>query len=667
MRTCFLYFLSGSLVLSAPVAPAPTQSQIDAVAAQAAKFEPGQSIQPFRQLETWMRQDGPDHVLRSQLEGAFTRLLAPTSTFEARRFACKQLGVIGSDLSLAALAPLLKDESTAGIACLALTAYPPGKADEILRTNLASATGAIKLQLIRTVGDRHDATSFDVLAAAVRDPDPVIASAAITSIGKIGGREGWRLISTLRQTAKPNLLPAFSDAYLRCGASLAASGDRKTATAIYESLLGNLEPDHIRRGAFAALTRLDSDQGQQRIRTIIHSGDPVLKPLAISCVRDLHASNASAVFAKELPKLQPQEQVWMIDSLAARNDSDARSAVSKCVASSAPTVRLAAINALGRIGDAHTVGLLATLLRKSPAAEETRAIELALVNVGGGKTTEDAIHSELKRSSGAARATLVDVYSQRLGSAANPTLLAETGNPDPTISKAAYRALARTAQPADLPALLQKLSTISDPSIRAEAENAASLTLARIDDVSKRTGAVTAALDQTKFVEARCSLLGLLPGCGDAAALDALKAAAGDADPPTREAAIQALADWPDASAWKPLAELYRKPPTESLRGTALRGLVRIVSEENARADSHLAERYMELLQGAHTDADLKLILGALGGAARPETLQLAVPLLSNPGVRPEAVVAVRKIAEAIKPQYPAAAKDALDKLETPK
>jgi HEAT repeat protein len=624
-------------------------------------------MQPFRQLETWMRQDGPDHVLRSQLEGAFTRLLAPTSTFEARRFACKQLGVIGSDLSLAALAPVLKEESTVGIACLALTAYPPGKADEILRTNLASATGTIKLQLIRAVGDRHAAMSFDVLGAAVRDPDPAIASAAIISIGKIGGLDGWRLISTLRETAKPNLLPAFSDAYLRCGASLAALGDRKTATAIYESLLGNLEPDHIRRGAFAALTRLDTDQGQQRIVTIIRTGDPVLKPLAISCVRDLHASNASAVFAREMHKLQPNEQVWMIQSLAARNDPDARSAVGKCVASSAPTVRLASIDALGHIGDSHTVGLLAGLLRKSPAAEETRAIESALVSVGGGTTTDDAVRSELKKSTGAARATLIDVYSQRLGPAANPILLVETGNPDSVIAKSAYRALARTAQPAELPALLQKLSTINDPSVRAEAENAASLTLARIDDVSSRSSAVTAALAQAKFVEARCSLLGLLPGCGDTAALDALKAAAGDSDPRTREAAVEALADWPDASAWKPLADLYRKPPTEPLRGTALRGLVRIVGEENSRADSHLAERYMELLQGAHSDSDLKLILGALGGAARPETLQLAVPLLSNPGVRPEATVAVRKIAEAIKVKYPVAAKEALDKLETPK
>ena len=662
---CFLW--SSLALLSAPAAPLPTQSQIDAVVAQAARLEPGQSLQPFRQLELWVQLIRSDNVLRSQLEGAFVKLLAPTSTFEARRFACKQLGVTGSDLSLSALVPLLKDENTVGIACLALTVYPPGNADEVLRTNLAATTGLVRLQLVRAVGDRRDSGSLAVLAAAVRDPDPAIAAAAIAAIGKIGGHDGWRLISTLRQTAKPNLLPAFSDAYLRCGATLAAAGDHKTATAIYESLLGDLEPDHIRRGAFAALTRLDPDQGQQRILRTIHNGDPVLKPLAISCVRNLHALNASAVFAKELPKLQSEEQVWMVDSLAARNDSDARAAIGKCLASPSLSVRLAAIDALGHIGDARTVALLTSLLRRATDARENRAIQTALVSLGGGKTTDDAVRSELKKSSGAARATLIDVYSQRLGPAADPTLFAETGNADPVIAKAAYRALARTAAPADLPVLLQKLTTVSDPGVRAEVESAASQTLARVDDASKRSSAVTAALNQAKSVEARCSLLGLLPACGDRTALDALNGACGDTDPRTREAAIRALADWPDSSAWQPLAELYRKPPSESLRGTALRGLVRIAGEENSRADSHLAERYMELLQGAHTDTDLKLILGALGGAARPETLQLAVPLLSNPSVRPEATVAVRKIAEAIKLQYPVAAKEALEKLETPK
>jgi hypothetical protein len=45
--------------------------------------------------------------------------------------------------------------------------------------------------------------------------------------------------------------------------------------------------------------------------------------------------------------------------------------------------------------------------------------------------------------------------------------------------------------------------------------------------------------------------------------------------------------------------------------------------------------------------------------------LDLALPLLDNSGVRVEAEVAVRKIAESIKAQHPKAAQEALNRLQS--
>jgi hypothetical protein len=60
----------------------------------------------------------------------------------------------------------------------------------------------------------------------------------------------------------------------------------------------------------------------------------------------------------------------------------------------------------------------------------------------------------------------------------------------------------------------------------------------------------------------------------------------------------------------------------------------------------------------------LRLILGTLGGAAHPGALQLALPLCANAGVRAEAEVAVKKIAQSIKAQHPQAAQEALDRIQ---
>ena len=59
------------------------------------------------------------------------------------------------------------------------------------------------------------------------------------------------------------------------------------------------------------------------------------------------------------------------------------------------------------------------------------------------------------------------------------------------------------------------------------------------------------------------------------------------------------------------------------------------------------------LIEGARDAADLKQILGALGGAAHPEALELAKSLLDKPGIQAEAEVAVKKITESLKAKPP--------------
>jgi hypothetical protein len=174
---------------------------------------------------------------------------------------------------------------------------------------------------------------------------------------------------------------------------------------------------------------------------------------------------------------------------------------------------------------------------------------------------------------------------------------------------------------------------------------------------------VRGALKRAHALDSRCSLLALLPGCADAPALAALQSAAADSDLAIREAAIRALADWPDAAAWDSLLGICDRPDNEKLRALALRGLVRLAREGNARPDSALIARYAVLIASARTEADFKLILGALGGAAHPDTLHLALDLLAKPGVRAEAEAAVKGIAEAIKDKYPQAAQEALRRL----
>ena len=119
MRTRLLgmLLLSGctvALVMPALAGTPAAKTYVAKLIAEAATYQPGQSREPFRRLEDLVHQTSPG--VRKELEAGLVRLLASTSTFEARRFACKQLGIIGSKIALPALGYLLKSEETAGIA-----------------------------------------------------------------------------------------------------------------------------------------------------------------------------------------------------------------------------------------------------------------------------------------------------------------------------------------------------------------------------------------------------------------------------------------------------------------------------------------------------------------------------------------------------------------------
>jgi hypothetical protein len=146
--------------------------------------------------------------------------------------------------------------------------------------------------------------------------------------------------------------------------------------------------------------------------------------------------------------------------------------------------------------------------------------------------------------------------------------------------------------------------------------------------------------------------------------LQAVHLAMTDAEPRIRDTAIRALADWPDDSAWDSLMQQYAQPTTEAYRVLALRALVRLAREDNTLPTGPLMDWYRQLLANARNDDDKKLVLGALAGVAHADALALALPLLSNPGTRAEAEVAVKKIAEAIKATHPQAAQEALRKLQ---
>lgn len=642
-------------------------NELNALVQAASNYQSGQSAEPLRALEEAVRQSFAAPESRKGVERALIKLLAADSSYEAKKFACEQLAIVGSQSALPAIRSLLNEPETASIACFALSTFPPGPADAALREELKWVTGGTRLQIITALGDRRDAKAVDLISKDARSADEPLAEAAISALAKIGTPAAFQVISGLREKMPSPLSPALEDATLRFAGGFAQTGNAKRAKPLYEDLLAKSKTPAVRRTALAALLKLDADGGESRILETLSGPDDVLKPVAIAAIAHVRTPGASERFASEIHHLKPEEQALMIDILAARGDDFSRVALAKALASTEPLTRRAAIVAVGRIGDPYFASMLARSSQLATDPEENRAIESALTQLKGGSETDKRLVAELKTSLPKARVQLIGAVVRRQGAAANPVLLEETDNSDPTVAKAAFRALGKTATSAEAPQVLAKLASMKDAGVRTEAESAAAQVLARIENPGERSAVLREALGKAgNSPETKAALLPLLPACADADSLALTQAAVADAEPQVRDAALRALSEWPDAAAWGPLLECYRQPAAGAAHGLALRGLVRLIGEQNAKPEPGIVNRYRELFEGARSDADLKLILGALAGYAQPDALPLALPLLSHPAVRPEAIVAVRRIAEATKAQNPQQAEDALKRLPNP-
>ncbi|HNV00290.1 MAG: HEAT repeat domain-containing protein [Verrucomicrobia bacterium] len=628
------------------------------------QYESGSNVAVLRHYEQQVAQAIDDPAARQKVESELVEVLAGQATFEARRFVCTQLAIIGSKASVPATAKLLESDETVGIACLALAKNPSIQAGQVLRETLGRLKGQPLVQVINTLGTRRDREAVDALLEFAKSEDRAVAGAAYLALGKIGGSSARIAMAEARQKNDPAVADAVAAGSFLFAERLAAQNRRPGAVRIYDQLLAPDHADHVRRGAFEALLRLDADGGLQRATGALTGADAIFKPSAIAAVATMQNAETSKSFAALLPKLEPTHQALLLEALAERGDAEARKAVAAEVDSPHALVRSAAIVNLGRIGTASDVPLLAQATQAAKGAEELKLIETALAGLQGGAAVDQALIAQLRNRMAGPKTPFLAALVRRANPSSLRVFLVEAGSTSPDMVKLAFQGLTRVGTAEDMPAVLKALGGLRAESVRAEAMEATSQLLSRVGTPSANAGAIRAALEAAPSSSGTQTYLPLLAVCPDADGLVLVARSAADADASVRDIGLRTLADWPDASAWGPLSDCYSKAATETERVLVLRGLTRLLGEQNAHPDSEVVARYRALLAGAKTETDRKLILGALAGCHHPDALTVAVEQVAQPGAQGEAKLTVRRIAEAIKAQHPEAAAAALKQIE---
>ena len=610
--------------------------------AAVAAYKQGDSRKHLAAIEQRIRGASPQ-----ALAAVETRLLAvlgdPKATFDARQWVCRVLRQIGTARSVPALAKLLADEKLSHMARFALQQMPCEQAGAALRAALGTLDGTLRIGVIGSLGQRRDRRAVARLATLAADADQATAAAAISALGAVGGPDATGALAALR-APKP-LRDVWADAYLRCADSLARAGKDADAAAIYRALLAEGRPTMIRIAALRGICLTETDQAAGRLLRLMKDRDVRLQRAAGKFMADLPGEGASAALARALPTLAPPAQVVLLSTLTARGHKVAAPAVARCAQSRDEAVRLAAVQALGVLGDASHVALLAR--QAAAGGDVARAARASLVRLAGdgaGAAIVRAITSDLPP---AARAQMIEVATARRERAAMDAVLRATGDPAAEVRRAAFKAIGLLGGEKELPRIVAMLIDPANKARRGDFERALGSVIARVESTDAGAAVVLDALAKAGAA-AKANLLGVLPRLGGAKALAAARGQLRSPDRDVKRAALRALSNWPDAAPMGDLLRAARGDPDPTNQVLALRGYVKMLSVPANRSAAETVRMLGDALKIAKRPQEKKAVLSALPKFPCEAGLRLAKSLMMDEELSGEASLAARKIQTAL-------------------
>jgi HEAT repeat protein len=574
-------------------------------------------------------------------------VLRSDAPYAQKLLACKRLARLGNKESVAALAPLLADPQLSHPARLALEAITDPGAGDALRGAVGRLKGQPLVGVIHSLGVRRDPQAVTLVERLLADPDAEVAGASAWALGKIGTPEAVAILGRSLAVPVAAVRNAVADACLDAAEQLQRQGKSEAAIALFDQVAKADLPARVRAAAERGAILVKASAGGDRLAAELQSPDAARFAMALTLAREIRDPIATQTLLAQLPKLPPARQALVLTALGDRADAAARPVAVQAAASADAQVRVAAMRALATLGNPSDVPLLL-----AGAAEADRAVaDAALDSLAALPGIDASIVGALGQAQGKSRLILFDVVGRRQIAAAVPALLAALDAKDAATRMAAIGALGGTIAPHDFSSLTKRLLTTGSPEEQAAAQRALRLACSRRPDKRACAEALVASLAQAPPVAKRF-LLELLGTVGGPTALDAVAAAAMDADEEIQDTATRVLGDWPTPDVAAALLEVARKSPSERFRVRALRGYLRVARQMDVSAGQKVV-MCRQAIALAQRNEERILAIETLGRYASPEALKLAVAQLGSEPLRAAASTSVVSIGEMIVGSYP--------------
>ena len=580
----------------------------------------------------------PDQI--KVIESKLLAVLQKSETPQyAKEFICKTMRQVGSEKCVPVLAALLTDEKLSHMARYGLQNSACPAAGDALLAAMDKVSGKLKASVINSLGERREARVVPALAKLVMDPDTQIAGAAIMALGHIGGGKCAGILAEAK--VADALTDRRADAVATCADTLLAERKTLEAANYYRWLFTMVNTPASRIAGLRGLARAEKAKALPVVFEALGDRMPAVQKAAVRCLLDFPGADATKAFAGKLAGLPPELQVNLALALMDRGDRAALPAVSALVTSDNEPVRVAAITALGELGNESS---LDALLKAAASGGDTAAAATESLKNIAGKGIDRALLKKMGSADGKEKILLIQTLGARRAVAALPALEQAAADKDGAVSREAFKALGLAVDQGNLPGLVTLVEKNPD---NTDAQDALVTAARRIYDQKGVEAMLLAAVGRTKG-DAHSALLNVVGQVGGPGAFTTLREALKDSDEKVRDAAVRALAAADDAAVLPDLLGVIQSSPNKTHRVLALRGYTRIAALGGRRAEGETLKHLKAALPAAQEPDEKKLVLGALGNIQNAAVLKIIEPLLADKAIKAEAGNAYLKIVVSI-------------------
>ena len=564
-----------------------------------------------------------------------------------KAMACKRLAIYGSEKCVLDVGKLLKDEQLSSWARITLEAIPGKASNQVLRTESESVKGRLLVGILNSIGVRRDVESVDLLSKYVMDSDTSVASAAAVALGRIGNPASTEVLKQSIAKVGDDVRSAVAEGLVLSAERSMLEGKLSTAMEVYDLVRGSKVAQQRVVEATRGAILCRKTAGIPLLLEELRATEYFRFQLGLGVARELDGREVDQALAAELASAPADRAALILVAMADRPATVDVPAIMKAASSEAKSVRLAALKALGSVGN---VACVSTLLNATKDADKelTDTVVVALSQISDAKV-DGELAKRMNEANGSVLVVLIRALGER-GVPASDGMIKALENADVAVRTAAFTALGDTLPANRLSVLINQFLAPKYAIDQDAASGSLKTAAIRMPDREACANELTDALAKAKKADLKAKLIEILGAVGGTKALTTVGESALSSEEASKDSATKVLGNWMTIDAAPVLLSLSEKMPDDKYRVRAVKAYLRIARQ----FDMPLPQR-VAMAESAITivrqPEEKKLVLDVLKRNPSLEMLQLAVKLAESQDIKADAVAAANEIAGKIQNQ----------------